>query len=154
MVLAAAVVEMAEIDAYLQELEGVWNGTEHIHDGSHGYDASGRLVFQTVFDGRFLLCDYMQTASDRPTAFAHGVFRRDNLTNALTVTWFQSRSGPPNQQAEAVAEGDTLNFVETIDGCVTRTSYRVVMDRLSVYTERMIDGGEWKRVFEGSYRRR
>jgi hypothetical protein len=45
-----------------QRLEGVWMGTEHVTDGVNNYSSSGRLVFQTVFDGRFLLCDYLQTA--------------------------------------------------------------------------------------------
>ena len=145
---------MSMIETDLQRLEGVWTGTEHVRDGSHDYDASGRLVFQTVFDGRFLLCDYMQTARERPPMFAHGVFRRDDRTNTIAVTWFRSRATAPNQQVDAVAEGDTLIFVETIDGRTTRTSYRIVMDRLSVYTDRAGPGGEWQRIFDGSYRRR
>ena len=141
-------------DSDLLRLEGVWTGTERVHDGTKDYDASGRLVFQTVFDGRFLLCDYMQTAPERPTVFAHGVFRRDSRTSAITVTWFRSRGTSPDEQADAVTEGDSLIFVETIDGRMTRTSYRVVLDRLSVSTERAGSGGEWQRIFDGSYRRR
>lgn len=145
---------MGMIGADLQQLEGVWIGTEHVRDGDDDYDASGRLVFQTVFDGRFLLCDYMQTASERPKMFAHGVFRRDDRTNAIAVTWFRTRATAPNQQADAIAEDDKLIFVETTDGRTTRTSYRVVMDRLSVCTECATGGREWQRIFEGSYRRR
>lgn len=137
----------------LQRLEGVWTGTEHVRDGINNYDASGRLVFQTVFDGRFLLCDYVQTAPERPTAFAHGVFRRDDLSKALTVTWFRSSPATPSQQADAVADGDFLIFYETVDARITRTSYSVVLNRLSVQGERAT-GGEWERIFEGTYRRR
>jgi hypothetical protein len=133
----------------LLRLEGVWTGTEHVRDGD-SYDASGRLVFQSVFDGRFLLCDYMQTAPERPTTFAHGVFRRDARTDALTVTWFRSQTAT---QTDAVAENGELIFFETVDGRTTRTAYSVAMDRLSVYTERAIRD-EWERIFEGSYRRR
>ena len=142
------------IAADLPQLEGVWTGTEHVRDGDHDYDASGRLVFQTVFDGRFLLCDHMQTAPERPKMFAHGVFRRDDRTNTIAVTWFRTRATAPNQQADAVAEGDKLIFTETIDGRTTRTSYRIVMDRLSVQTECATGGCEWQRILEGSYRRR
>ena len=141
-------------NAEFERLEGVWTGAEHIHDGANDYNSSGRLVFQTVFDGRFVLCDWIQTAPERPTAFAHGVFRRDERTNALTVTWFRTAAATPSQQADAVAEGDKLMFFETIDGRTTRTSYSVTMDRLSVYTERSTDTDEWKRIFEGTYRRR
>lgn len=141
-------------NAEFERLEGVWIGAEHVSDDGDEYDASGRLVFQTVFDGRFVLCDYAQTAPERSTAFAHGVFRRDERTNALTVTWFRTAIAKPSQQAVAVAEGDKLIFVETVDGRTTRTSYSVVMDRLSVFTERSTANDEWKRVFEGSYRRR
>jgi hypothetical protein len=137
----------------LQGLEGVWTGTEHVSEGDNHYDASGRLVFQTVFDGRFLLCDYVRTAPERPTAFAHGVFRRDDQSNALTVTWFRSSAATATHQADAVAEGDKLIFFETLDARMTRTSYSVLMDRLSVYTERET-GADWLRVFEGTYRRR
>jgi len=140
-------------DVELRRLEGVWTGVEHVSDGANNYDASGRLVFQTVFDGRFLLCDHVQTAPGRPTAFAHGVFRLDDGANALTVTWFRSPSTTPTQQADGVAEGDRLIFYETVDGSTTRTSYSSLLDRLSVYTERAT-GENWARIFEGTYRRR
>lgn len=140
-------------ESELLRLEGVWTGTEHVRDGGNTYDASARLVFQTVFDGRFLLCDYTQTAPARPTVFAHGVFRRDDGTDALTVTWFRKRAAS-SQQADAVAEGGALVFFETVDGRTTRTSYSIVMDRLSVYTERANGDDGWNRIFDGSYRRR
>jgi hypothetical protein len=136
-----------------QRLEGVWTGTECVTDDMNVYEASGRLVFQTLFDGRFLLCDYVQTAPQRPTAFAHGVFRRDDRTNALTVTWFRSPTTTASQQANAVAEGDKLIFYETVDTRTTRTTYTVIVNRLSVYTDRAT-GDDWKRIFEGTYRRR
>jgi len=141
------------LDAHLQRLEGVWTGTEHISEGSNEYEASGRLVFQALFDGRFLLCDYAQTAPGRPTAYAHGVFRCDERSSALAVTWFRSPAATPGQQADAVAEGDRLIFYETIDGSTTRTSYSSMLDRLTVYTERGT-GDDWKKIFEGTYRRR
>jgi hypothetical protein len=137
----------------LDRLEGVWTGIEHVTDGAREYDALGRLVFQCVFDGRFVLCDHMQTAHGRPTAFAHGVFRRDEHTNALTVTWFRSPAPTRDHHTDAVTGDDRLMFLETIDGRATRTSYSMVRDRLSVYTERAA-GDDWKRIFEGSYRRR
>jgi len=137
----------------LQRLEGVWTGTEQISDGVNNYSSSGRLVFQTVFDGRLLLCDYVQTAPERPTAFAHGVFRQDEDSKALTVTWFRSPTATASQQANAVAEGDKPIFYETVDACTTRTTYVVLRDRLSVCTDRA-HGDDWKRIFEGTYRRR
>ena len=137
----------------LRGLEGVWTGTEHISDGANDYEASGRLVFQAVFDGRFLLCDHMQTAPGRPTAFAHGVFRRDDPSKALTVTWFRIPAAAPSQQADAVAEEGTLVFYETVDARTTRTSYSIMFDRLSVRTERAA-GDDWTPIFEGTYRRR
>ena len=137
----------------LQRLEGVWTGTEQVSDGVNNYSSSGRLVFQTVFDGRFLLCDYVQTAPERPTAFAHGVFRQDEHSKALTVTWFRSPTATASQQANAVAEGDQPIFYETVDACTTRTTYVVLRDRLSVCTDRA-HGDDWKRIFDGAYRRR
>ena len=137
----------------LQRLEGIWIGTEHVSDGVNDYSSSGRLVFQTVFDGRFLLCDYLHTAPERPTAFAHGVFRRDDQSKSLTVTWFRSPTATASQQANAVAEGDKPIFYETVDARTTRTTYTVLIDRLSVCTDRAA-GSDWKRIFEGTYRRR
>jgi hypothetical protein len=58
-----------------------------------------------------------------------------------------------SEQANAVAEGDKPIFYETVDACTTRTSYVVVMDRLSVSTDRAM-GDDWNRIFEGTYRRR
>lgn len=137
----------------LQKLEGVWTGTEQI-DGADGrYEASGRLEFHTVFDGRFLLCDYIQTAPERPTSVGHGVFRKDSTTAALTATWFRSPAATSTQLTDGVSEGDRLVFLETIKDTTTRTTYSVALNRLTVITERMIGGGEWKPVFEGSYRR-
>ena len=137
----------------LQKLEGVWTGIERI-DGDEGHhEAHGRWEFHTVFDGRFLLCDYVQTAPDRPTSVGHGVFRKDDKTAALTVSWFRSPRATSTQQGEGVAEGDSLVFREAIGNASTRTTYSVVLNRLTVITERSVGGGEWKAVFEGSYRR-
>jgi hypothetical protein len=138
----------------LQKLEGVWIGNERITESGKHYEASARLVFQTVFDGRFLVCDYIQTVPDRPTSVGHGVFRSDDRTNKLTVTWFRSPVATPTQQADAVAEGDKLVFLETIAQRTTRTTYSVVLDRMSVRTECSMGGDVWSSIFEGTYRRR
>ena len=138
----------------LQKLEGVWVGTERSTDPGQTFEAQSRMVFQTVFDGRFLLCDYVQTAVDRPVSVGHGVFRKDDRTNALTVSWFRSPVPSSTQQSEGVAEGDKLIFVENLEGRATRTTYTVAYDRLSVRTEASIKGGEWTAILEGSYRRR
>jgi hypothetical protein len=137
----------------LQKLEGVWTGTERIDSDEGRYEATGRWEFHTIFDGRFLLCNYIQTAPDRPTSVAHGVFRKDDRTSALTVSWFRSPRATTTQQEDGVAEGDRLIFVEKIDDVSTRTTYSVALNRLSVLTERSVRGGEWKSVFDGSYRR-
>lgn len=51
----------------LQKLEGVWTGTERVSESEAQYEASARLVFQTVFDGRFMVCDSSRPCrSDRP----------------------------------------------------------------------------------------
>jgi len=137
----------------LQKLEGVWTGTEQIRDEGASREALGRWEFHTVFDGRFLLCDYVQTAPDRPTSVGHGVFRKDEKSSALTVSWFRSPRATATQQGDGVAEGDRLCFVEKIANTATRTTYSVALNRLSVITEQSVDGSEWKTVFEGSYRR-
>jgi len=137
----------------LAKLEGVWTGTERIDDEDAHYEATGRMEFHTVFDGRFLLCDYIQTAADRPTAVGHGVFHKDERSGALTVSWFRSPGATSNQQADGIAEGDRLIFVETVGEVSTRTTYSVALNRLTVITERSKSGSEWKSVFEGSYRR-
>src|SRR5262245_37790480 len=138
----------------LEKFEGVWVGTERISDGGAQYEASARLVFQAVFDGRFLVCDYIQTVPDRPPSVGHGVFRNDDRTSKLTVTWFRSPVATATQQADAVAEGEQPVFVETIAGRTTRTTYSAVLDRMSIRTECSLGGDEWKLVLEGSYRRR
>lgn len=138
----------------LQKFEGVWLGTEQVSEGDRQFEASARLVFQTVFDGRFLVCDYIQTVPDRPTSVGHGVFRNDERTNQLRVTWFRSPVATETQQADAVAEGDKLVFVETIAGRTTRTTYSTAFDRLSIRTECSNGGDDWKSILEGTYRRR
>ena len=138
----------------LLKFEGVWSGTERVSDEAGSFEATARLVFTTVFDSLFLLCDYVQTARDRPTTVAHGVFRRDEKTNALTVTWFRSPAATATQQADAVADGDKLIFLETVDGRTTRTTYTTAMDKLSIRTECAVADGEWKPLLDGTYRRR
>lgn len=139
----------------LMKFEGVWSGTERVTDDAGGsFEATARLVFTTVFDSRFLLCDYVQTAPDRPTTVAHGVFRRDEKTNALAVTWFRSPAATATQQADAVADGDKLIFLETIDGRTTRTTFSTSMDKLTIRTEAALPDGEWKPLLDGTYRRR
>ena len=140
--------------AELQKLEGVWTGKEIVIEDERPYEATARIVFQTVFDGRFLLCDYVQTIPDRPTSVGHGVFRRDVSTDALTVTWFRSPGATSTQQANAVADGDTLVFVETVDGRTTRTRYTTLRDQLTIRTECAAGNDSWKPLLEGSYRRR
>jgi hypothetical protein len=137
----------------LQKLEGVWTGTERVEGDDGVQEAVGRWEFHTVFDGRFLLCDYIQTATGQPTGVGHGVFRKDDRTGALTATWFRSPGATTGQQADGVAEGDKLIFVEKIAETSTRTTYSVALNRLSVITERSVKGSEWKTIFEGSYRR-
>ena len=138
----------------LQKLEGAWVGTERVSDNGTLYEASTRLVFQTVFDGRFLVCDYIQTVPDRPASVAHGVFRNDDRTNKLTVTWFRSPVATSTQQADAVAEGDKLVFFETIEGRTTRTTYSALRDQMTIRTEYSVGPDEWVSILEGSYRRR
>lgn len=138
----------------LEKLDGVWTGSERVSEGGTHYEASARLVFQTVFDGRFLVCDYIQTVPDRPVSVGHGVFRNDERTNKLTVTWFRSPVATASQQTDAVAEGDKLVFVETIAGRTTRTTYSSLRDQLSIRTECSVDGSEGTLILEGSYRRR
>ena len=138
----------------LEKFEGVWVGTERVNESGAPYEASARLVFQAVFDGRFLVCDYVQTVPDRPTSVGHGVFRNDDRTNKLTVTWFRSPVATATQQAHGVAEGDKPVFIETVAGRTTRTTYSTVRDRMSIRTECALGGDEWKLILEGSYRRR
>jgi len=138
--------------AELQKLEGVWTGTERI-GGEKSYEATGRLEFHTVFDGKFLLCDYIQTAPERPTTVAHGVFWKDDKSGALTVNWFRNPTGDENAQDHGIAEGDKLIFVENAADHTTRTTYSVALNRLTIITERSSAGREWATVFEGSYRR-
>jgi hypothetical protein len=137
----------------LQKLEGVWTGPERVDSDQAPYDATGRWEFHTVFDGRFLLCDYIQTAAERPTSVGHGVFCKDDQSGALMVSWFRSPGPTVSQQRCGVAEGDALIFVETVDKMSTRTTYSVVLNRLTVHTERSTSGGEWKTIFDGAYRR-
>jgi len=140
--------------AELQKLEGVWTGKETIIEGGRPYEATARFVFQTVFDGQFLLCDYTQTIPDRPTSVGHAVFRRDASTDVLTVTWFRNPAATSTQQTVAVSDGDTLLFVETVDGQTTRTKYTTLRDQLSIRTELAIGNDNWKPLLEGAYRRR
>ena len=137
----------------MQKLEGVWTGTEKVDLDGDRYEASGRWEFHTVFDGRFLLADYVQTAVSRPTSVGHGVFRKDSRTNMLQVTWFRSPDSTTAQQSEGVAEGDRLIFHEKIDDAMTRTTYSVALNQLTVTTQRSKNGGAFVTVFEGSYRR-
>ncbi|HEY0255770.1 MAG TPA: hypothetical protein VGC41_29785 [Kofleriaceae bacterium] len=137
-----------------RRLEGVWSGTEIVGTSGAHTEATARLTFQTLFDGRFLLCDYVQTLPDKTTSLGHGVFRREDHSGELCVTWFRVPSASATQQATGVAEGDRMIFVETIDGRKTRTTYSMVIDKLTILTEASLRGAEWERVFEGSYRRR
>lgn len=139
--------------AQLQKLEGVWTGTEKVDLDGKQYEATGRWEFHTVFDGRFLLADYIQTAPERPTSVGHGVFFKDPKTDALQSTWFRSPDSTRTQQSCGVSAGDQLVFLEEIEGVTTRTTYSVALNRLSVITERSTKGDDWKLVFEGSYKR-
>ena len=140
--------------AELQKLEGVWTGKESVIEDGRSYEATARLVFQTVFDGRFLLCDYTQNIPDRPMSVGHAVFRRDASTDVLTVTWFRNPAATSTQQTVAVADGEALVFVETTDGHTTRTRYSTLRDQLSIRTELAIGNDNWKPLLEGTYRRR
>ena len=139
--------------AEMAKLEGVWTGSEQVEGDQGPYTATGRWEFRTQFDGRFLICDYVQTAPDRPTSVGHGVFRKDDQTGALTVSWFREPGPTATPQGDGVAEGDKLIFVEKIDDTATRTTYSVALNRLTVITERSQRGGAWKPIFEGNYRR-
>lgn len=140
--------------AELEKLEGVWTGKEVVTENGQRYEATARLVFQALFDGRFLLCDYVQSLPDRATSVAHGVFRKDVGTDALTVTWFREPAATSTQQNHAVAEGDSLTFVETVGGRTTRTKYMTLRDQLTIRTECAAGDDNWKPLLDGTYRRR
>jgi Protein of unknown function (DUF1579) len=137
----------------LQKLEGVWIGTERFLSNDVKLEASARWAFHTVFDGLFLLCDYVQTAPDRSTSVGHGVFRKDEKTQALTVTWFRSPAAATYQQVDGVAEGDRLTFYEKQGETNMRTQYALHLNTLAITTERSVKDGEWEQIFEGSYKR-
>jgi hypothetical protein len=137
----------------MQKLEGVWSGVEHVEGENGRYDATGRWAFHTIFDGRFLLADYIQTAPDKQTSVGHGVFRKDDTTEKLTVTWFRSPAATPTQQSDGVADGDRMIFVETTGKTQTRTTYAVALNRLTIVTERSTNGTDWTSIFEGTYGR-
>jgi hypothetical protein len=139
--------------AEMQKLEGVWTGAERVDSDDGTYTATGRWDFHTVFDGRFLICDYTQTVPNRPTSVGHGVFWKAEKDGPLSVTWFRDPGATTTQQVAGSAEGEKLIFVETIGDTATRTTYSVALNRLTVITERSVKSGEWKSVFEGSYRR-
>ncbi len=138
----------------MKPLEGSWTGIETTIDGDARSETTVRMSFQTVFDGRFMLCDYVQTAPSKQTSVAHGVFRLEEQTNVFTVTWFRSPVATTHQQTEAVTEDDTMTFYENAGGKKTRVKYIVAMDKLTVRTEVPASGGEWKTILEGVYRRR
>lgn len=138
---------------HLQKLEGVWIGTERVVGDGERFEATGRWSFHTIFDGRFLIADYIQTAHDRPVSVGHGVFRKDERTEKLTVTWFRSPAATSTQQSDGVADGDRLIFVEHDGKSSKRTTYALALNRLSIITETSPDGSEWTSVFEGAYRR-
>ena len=137
----------------LQKLEGVWTGPEQVHGDGGQYEATGRWEFRTLFDGRFLLADYIQTAPDKPTSVGHGVFRKDENSDKLAVTWFRSPAATETQQSDGVADGDRLIFLENGGKLSTRTTYSVALNRLTIITEGSTNGGEWAPIFEGTYRR-
>jgi hypothetical protein len=137
----------------LQKLEGVWVGTERMTADGAKTEATGRWSFHTIFDGLFLLCDYVQTAPNRAPSVAHGVFRKDERTQALTVSWFRKPTATNYEQSDGVSEGDRLCFYEKQGEVSTRTSYGVHLNSLSITTERSMGDGDWVQVFEGSYRR-
>jgi hypothetical protein len=72
----------------------------------------------------------------------------------VTVAWFRSRGATGARLAVAVAEGDKLAFSETVDGRTTRTTYAAAMDKLTIRTDLLVEGGEWKPIMSGTYRRR
>jgi hypothetical protein len=137
----------------LQKLEGVWTGMERVLTEAGWYEATGRWEFRTLFDGRFLLADYVQTAPDKPTSVGHGVFRKDDATEKLTVTWFRSPAATETQQGGGVADGNLLIFVENTEPMSRRTTYAVSLNRLTIVTEGSTAGGEWTTIFDGAYRR-
>lgn len=137
----------------LQKLEGVWVGTERVTADGSKFEATGRWSFHTIFDGQFLICDYIQTAPNRASSVAHGVFRKDERTQALTVSWFRNPTAAEHEQNDGVSESDRLCFYEKHGNVSTRTSYGVHLNSLSITTERSVRGDEWVQVFEGSYRR-
>ncbi|HEY4182394.1 MAG TPA: DUF1579 family protein [Kofleriaceae bacterium] len=138
----------------MQRLEGVWTGTETAVDGDDRVEATARMAFQPVFDGRFMLCDYVLTAADRKTSVAHGVFRHDEASNRFMVTWFRYPAATKTQQTEGVTEGDNLTFHEVIDGRTTRVVYILAMDKLTLRTEVATSVGQWTTISEGAFRRR
>jgi hypothetical protein len=137
----------------LQKLEGVWVGTERFETDGTKHEATGRLTFHTVFDGLFLLCDYIQTLPNRAACVAHGVFRKDAQTQALTVSWFRNPAASAHEQNAGVSESDRLCFYETLGDVSTRTTYGVHLNSLSITSERSVKGDEWQKIFEGAYKR-
>lgn len=141
----------------LAALAGKWSGDEIMHPGpmGPGGKASGRSDSRMSTDGFYLITDYQQECSGKPTFHGHGVIGYDTFGKRYLWYWVDSMGMPPPtatagqfRGTDLVFEGDTpygkVRYVYTFHGA----------DRYGFRIESSADGGAtWSPFMEGDYKR-
>jgi len=142
----------------LHRFAGSWVGEEILEPSpwGPGGPAVGRLEGEVILEGFFVVSDYVEEKGGQVTFRGHGIFGWDDKANNVTWYWFDSMGGTPPAPSRGTWDGETLVLRSNAPQGEGRYTYRFEgKDRYVFRIENSTDGGKtWKKLMEGTYRRK
>ena len=140
----------------LEKLAGHWEGEERMHPSQwdpKGGTAVARMKSRIALSGFALISDYEQERDGRITFAGHSVFTFNPKEAVYTLHWFDCMGSPPEVFAGRF-EGDVLTVSHGGPGMHARLMYDLSdPQELQSGMEMSQDGANWRRLFDGRYRR-
>jgi len=141
--------------AVLERLSGTWEGEEKMHPSPwdpEGGIATGRTKSHLTLNGFALITDYEQERDGAISFTGHGVWTFDPTRDLCVLHWFDCMGSPP-EVFEGRFEGDTLTISHAGPMHAKFTYEFMGRDSMRTRMEMSEDGRNWKRMFDGTYRR-
>jgi len=140
----------------LEKLAGHWEGEEKMYPSQwspQGSTAVGRTKNSMALSGFALIGDYEQEHNGVITFTGHAVYTFDPKQELYSLHWFDCMGSPP-EVFTGKFDGDVLTLAHGGPGMHARMTYDLTDPEIMLSSMEMCpDGLDWKRLFEGRYRR-
>lgn len=140
----------------LEQLSGLWNGTETMHPSPWSPTpsaAEGTMRARVALGGFALIADYEQSCGGKATFSGHGVYTWDGHAKQVVLHWFDCM-GQGAEEFRGSWQGSRLQLDSKNPMGFSRLTYDC--SKPGALTSRMEmsqDGKSWAPLFDASYKR-